>query len=73
MDPQATWQRLLESYRHAHWEEAEQAAPDLLDWLGAGGFPPQTQSALPMSDAWNRALTQAACRLVLRQCGSERH
>ena len=70
MDPQATWQRLLEAYGSCDWAEAKQAAEDLHTWLRGGGFPPQTQSS-PMNDAWNRTVAQAACRFVIATCGSK--
>ena len=33
MDPQATWQRLLDAYSAHDWAESKEAAEDLLFWL----------------------------------------
>jgi hypothetical protein len=72
MDPQATWQRLLDAYSSHDPAEAKDAAEDLLVWLRGGGFPPQTSPNRAMDDAWNRAIVDAACRFVIRERGSRR-
>ena len=69
MDPQATLQRLLDSYMDANWADAKDAAEDLLGWIRGGGFPPQVHVNQEMDDRWNRALTEAACRFVILECG----
>ena len=56
MDPQATWQRLLDAYSAHDWAEAKEAAEDLLVWLRRNGFPPQILPNPPMDDVWNRAV-----------------
>ena len=71
MDPQATWQRLVEAYALRYWTEAKEAAVDLLVWLRGGGFPPETQTIHPMDDEWNRTMAEAACRFVILKCGSQ--
>ena len=65
MDPQATWQQLLDAYAAQSWAEAREAAEDLLAWLRGGGFPPLTLTSRPMDDAWNRAIAETACRFVI--------
>ena len=72
MDPQDTWQRLLDAYSSLERGEAKEAAEDLLVWLRGGGFPPQTLPNRAMDDAWNRAIAEAACRFVIRERGSRR-
>lgn len=67
MDPQATWDRLIDAYRAGERDEAQDAADTLLQWLDRGGFPPQTLPGRSMDDAWNRALARAACCFVLQQ------
>jgi hypothetical protein len=69
MDPQATWQRMLDAYSARDRIEAIEAAEDLLGWLRRGGFPPQTLPHLPMDNPWNRAIADAACRFVFLTCG----
>jgi hypothetical protein len=65
MDPQVTWQRLLDAYSARNWPEAQEAAEDLLIWLERSGFPPQIFPDSPMDDAWNRTVVHAACRFVM--------
>lgn len=67
MDPQVTWQRLLDAYSARNPSEAREAAEDLLCWLSKGGFPPQTQPDAPMDNTWNRVVARAACNLVLQR------
>jgi hypothetical protein len=69
MDPQATWQRMLDAYSARDRIEAIEAAEDLLGWLRRGGFPPQTLPHLPMDTSWNRAIADAACRFVFLTYG----
>ena len=69
MDPQATWQRLLDAYTSQDWPDANEAAEDLLAWLRGDGFPPQTHPSRSMNDAWNRTIAEAACRFVILECG----
>ena len=71
MDPQATWQRLLDAYSVHDWAESKEAAEDLLLWLRNCGFPPQILPDLPMDDAWNRTIAVAACRFVILDRGSQ--
>lgn len=70
MDPQVTWQRLLDAYSERNWPEAQEAAEDLLIWLERGGFPPQILPDSPMHDAWNRTVVHAACSFVMQEHGS---
>jgi hypothetical protein len=65
MDPQVTWQRLLNAYSARNWPDAQEAAEYLLSWLEKGGFPPQILRDAPMDDAWNRSVARAVCRFVM--------
>jgi hypothetical protein len=67
MDPQVTWQRLLDAYSARNWPEAREAADDLHFWLTRGGFPPQTRPDAPMDNAWNHVVARAACAFVLQR------
>jgi hypothetical protein len=40
MDPNATWQALLEAYKAGNEEELSKACCDLHNWMATGGFPP---------------------------------
>ncbi len=71
MDPQATWQRLLDAYAIRDFETAQEAAEDLQNWLRREGFPPQVlPEPWQMDQPWNRTLAQAACRFILSQCAA---
>ena len=36
MDPEATWKRMLEAWKDQRWEELQEAATDLKDWMSRG-------------------------------------
>ena len=65
MDPQATWQRMLDAWKHQRWEELQEAALDLKEWIARGGFPPETQADDRMGMLWNRAVVRAVCGLAI--------
>jgi hypothetical protein len=71
MDPQATWQRLLDAYASQNWIDAKEVAEDLLAWLRNSGFPPQILSSHSMDAPWNRTLAEAACRFVILEYGRQ--
>jgi len=70
MDPQATWQLLLDAYSDGNSHEAREAAENLLAWLEKRGFPPQVLPDRPMDEAWNRELAHEVCQFVMRRCDS---
>lgn len=60
MDPNATWENLLEALTEGDWHEAFESAEALLDWLDRGGFPPEpARKWLGDSDA-----IRVACRFA---------
>ena len=65
MDPQVTWDELMEEYASENWPCVQELATALIAWLDSGGFPPQTISGRTLGDAWNRALAYAGCRLAM--------
>ena len=65
MDPQATWQHMIDSYCEGDIAAATEAAEDLVDWLTRGGFPPQVLPDRPMNDGWNRNVAVSACRFII--------
>ncbi|MEO1995891.1 MAG: hypothetical protein ABGZ17_11515 [Planctomycetaceae bacterium] len=68
MDPQATWNRMLDAWKHQCWEELQEAATDLGDWTSRGGFPPEVQTEDRMGMLWNRAVARAVCELAINIC-----
>lgn len=65
MDPQLTWERLLDAYQRREWSEVHELAESLSHWLSRGGFPPQTHGQFELDPNWNRVIAQAACRFAL--------
>lgn len=66
MDPQATWQLLIDAYADRDWSQADEAAEAMLYWLDRSGFPPQTIASRQMDAEWNTAIVRSACQFVLR-------
>ena len=66
MDPQQTWNELLESMESNDTETARERARSLLAWLARGGFSPVTtgNGALTMEE--HRQFVERYCRNVLR-------
>ena len=42
MDPQTTWNSLLEEWAKRNWLDVSELAEALLEWLSKDGFPPKT-------------------------------
>lgn len=64
MDPQVTWDQLLEAIAGKDLEAAEIHAENLTQWLTKGGFAPQVFSRL-LTEAWDRQVCLYVCRRVL--------
>ncbi len=65
MDPQATWQELLEARLKRDWDQAEELANALLDWMQRRGFPPHTIGDPKLGPKWHHAVAYFVCHLVL--------
>lgn len=65
MDPQTCWERLLDAYSDHDWDAVEEHATAVLDWLGKGGFPPQTVAWRRLRPPAHRLIALATCRLAL--------
>jgi hypothetical protein len=59
---------MLDAWKHQRWEELQEAALDLKEWIARGGFPPETQADDRMGMLWNRAVVRAVCRLAIKTC-----
>ena len=66
MDPQATWNKLLDAWKTYDWQQVQEAADDLKRWMAKGGFPPDAFPQLNMGSLWNRAIVRAACEFAWR-------
>jgi hypothetical protein len=65
MDPQATWNALLDAWTQRDWQEVVDLAEALLEWIRKGGFPPKTTPGRQMGADWNHVLSVAACKFAL--------
>ena len=71
MDPQTTWQTLLEAVACQNWPGARNAAEALLAWLNHRGCPPVTMATRALPATWHRAVARAACRFALSAAARE--
>lgn len=65
MDPQSTWNDLLEARSQRDWNRAEELANALLDWMQRRGFPPLTIGDRELGTRWHHAVAYFVCHLVL--------
>lgn len=65
MDPQATWQELLEARQNCDWDQVEELANALLDWMQRRGCPPHTIGDSKLGPRWHHAVAYFVCHLVL--------
>lgn len=72
MDPQATWQELLEARSKRDWSRAEELAHALLNWLQRRGFPPHTVGDPKLGTRWHHAIAYFVCHLVLADVSQAR-
>ena len=63
MDPQAAWNEMLEAIFNRDWEIALERSGALLEWMGKGGFPPQTTRVV-MRSQWNQAMAKFGCLMT---------
>lgn len=68
MDPQATWNEMLDRYNRKQSEEALSAAENLLQWLQRGGFPPTITAQVSAGDELHRVIAWAVVQHVLACC-----
>ena len=64
MDPQTTWNELLQAWSSRKWEAVIELSQALLGWLADGGFPPETQLPNEVGADWNREIAFAACQFA---------
>jgi hypothetical protein len=67
VDPQATWNQLLDAYAAADWELVEELAAALRQWLARGGFLPHTTGRLDLGPTFDEQLALTACAVALGQ------
>lgn len=65
MDPQATWDELLQASLDRDWDRMEELADALLGWLGKHGAPPLTVGHRDLGVQWHGAVAQFVCYMAL--------
>lgn len=61
MDPNATWNGLLQAFREDDWSAAIDFAEALAEWLNRGGFPPQILTEVAATHPFHRRLARSVC------------
>jgi len=67
MDPQATWNSLLEEWANRNWLAVSELAEALLEWLSKDGFPPDTMGNRSLGADWHRELASTMCKFALER------
>ena len=70
MDPQTTWNALLEEWTQCNWLDVLELAEALLEWLSKFGYPPETIEGRRMGADWNRVLATAVCEFAVRRANN---
>jgi predicted component of type VI protein secretion system len=65
MDPQVCWNELCDAYDRRDWPVVEKRASELLQWLDAGGQPPQVDAG--KTPRVNALVARLACRDLRQQ------
>lgn len=68
MDPQSTWNELLNCYSRQQFEAALEAAENLHQWLQRGGFPPTTNQLIAPGDELHGVIARAVVQHVFACC-----
>lgn len=72
MDPQATWDQLLAAFVDGDWDQIDELATALIEWLDRGGFPPKVLEKSELGEVGNRVLARAGCLFALEVFQGER-
>ena len=67
MDPQITWDSLLEEWAKRNWQDVIELAEALLNWLDRGGFPPKTSNSAELGGQWHATVAKAAATYALKR------
>ena len=64
MDPQQTWNEMLDAVEQKRWDDAEQLATDLHAWLMNKGCPPATIGGPSFGKGWHVTIATVTCLSV---------
>ncbi len=70
MDPQRTWEMLLDAWVQRNWEDVVELTDALLSWIAKNGFPPEAESPRRLGVDVNLVITQTACQLMRQRARS---
>jgi len=64
MDPQATFEELLDAVSDRDWDRMDELSEALLRWMETGGFPPRIVGLATLGCNWHRAIATFICHLA---------
>jgi hypothetical protein len=67
MDPEQTWQDMLDAVHRKEWNTARQLADDLHTWLKNKGFPPVTIGDRSFGRNWHVTIATLTCLAVINR------
>lgn len=67
MDPQTTWDLLLQAWAGRQWRDVAEHSEALLEWLRMGGFPPETNYPKEFGADWDTVVATAVCCFALKR------
>ena len=70
MDPQQTWNDLLNAWQDRDWETVLELAEALRKWLDKSGFPPEIEYPKELGVDFNAAIARAASEFVAHRAQS---
>ncbi|MFO0945657.1 MAG: hypothetical protein U1D30_06895 [Planctomycetota bacterium] len=66
MDPNQTWIEMIRAYHQKDWDQSDELALALIEWLQRGGFPPQISPHIMVGDERAvRQFVQSICQMVV--------
>ena len=78
MDPQQTWTDMLDALKQRQWDDANELAGSLYEWIRKGGFPPTTVGDGSLGKRWHKTIASFTCFAVanrmeqIRECRKRR-
>lgn len=61
MDPNETWNNLLEALKQKQWDRAKEFADALHEWIWKRGCPPTTVGDESLGPTWHRTIASFVC------------
>lgn len=64
MDPQATWNSLLDEWADRNWQNVIELAEALIEWLDKRGCPPEVIAGRSLGVFWNEPVVRFCCQFA---------